>query len=68
MLVSIHRGATQLVPAGATVLVAGDALTVFEGAEARDRLVERPAPLEPESAATLAGRMVGGRRIVQRVG
>lgn len=43
LLVSIHRGALQLVPTGATVLRPGDAITVFGGGEARKRLVERLA-------------------------
>jgi len=50
LLVSIHRGAMQLVPSGATVLHALDAITVFGGDEARERLAERlAAPAEPES-------------------
>ena len=50
LLVSIHRGPTQLVPSGSTVLRAGDAITVFAGDEARERLVERlAAPIEPDS-------------------
>jgi len=41
LIVSINRGATQLVPSGPTVLRAGDAITAFGGEEARVRLVER---------------------------
>ncbi len=50
LLVSIHRGPTQLVPSGSTVLRTGDAITVFAGDEALERLVERLAALiEPDS-------------------
>lgn len=41
LLVSIHRGTSQLVPTGATPLRAGDAITVFGGEEASKRLRER---------------------------
>ncbi len=44
LLVSIHRGATQLVPSGATLLHNGDTVTVFGGKEARDALIELLAP------------------------
>ncbi len=43
LVVSINRGAEQLVPSGTTGLMAGDAITVFGTVEARDRLVERLA-------------------------
>jgi len=41
LIVSINRGAMQLVPSGPTVLQAGDAITAFGGEEARVRLLER---------------------------
>ncbi len=44
LVVSINRGATQLVPSGRTILQAGDAITAFGGREARERLIERLAP------------------------
>ncbi len=43
LLVSIHRGTEQIVPSGATALIAGDAITMFGGLEAHARLVERLA-------------------------
>jgi hypothetical protein len=41
LLVSVYRGTDQLVPSGVTVLHAGDAITVFGGREANQRLFER---------------------------
>jgi CBS domain-containing protein len=41
LIVSINRGATQLVPSGQTVVRAEDAILAFGGDEARDRLIER---------------------------
>ncbi|MDH3517915.1 MAG: chloride channel protein, partial [Acidimicrobiia bacterium] len=43
LLVSVYRGTRQLVPTGATALHSGDAITVFGGSEARERLIERLA-------------------------
>ena len=41
LLVSIHRGTSLVIPNGQTILRSGDAITVFGGEEARERLTER---------------------------
>lgn len=41
LVVSIHRGASLLVPSGQTQLLAGDAITAFGSEDAMDRLVGR---------------------------
>lgn len=41
LVTSIHRGSALLVPTGQTVLRSGDAVTLFGGEEAKERLLER---------------------------
>jgi CIC family chloride channel protein len=41
LLVTVHRGSTALIPTGRTVIMAGDTITVFAGADSRKRLLER---------------------------